>query len=106
MAEKISNKKTPSLETIVTHSGRKPEAHWGYVNTPVYRGSTIPELAGWYVFGDYCSGAITALQIEGREVARSLLLRYQPTGSALREGPDNELYALSLDGDVSMLVPA
>ncbi|MEO7224268.1 MAG: cystathionine beta-lyase [Devosia sp.] len=41
MAEKISNKKTPSLETIVTHSGRKPEQHWGYVNTPVYRGSTI-----------------------------------------------------------------
>jgi cysteine-S-conjugate beta-lyase len=41
MAEKISNKKTQSLETIVTHAGRKPEEHWGYVNTPVYRGSTI-----------------------------------------------------------------
>lgn len=30
-----------SLETIVTHSGRSPENHFGFVNTPVYRGSTI-----------------------------------------------------------------
>jgi cystathionine beta-lyase len=41
MGEKKSNKKTPSLETIVTHAGRNPQQHWGYVNTPVYRGSTI-----------------------------------------------------------------
>jgi cystathionine beta-lyase len=41
MAEKKSNKNKPSLETIVTHAGRHPEQHWGYVNTPVYRGSTI-----------------------------------------------------------------
>jgi cystathionine beta-lyase len=40
MAENES-KKAASLETIVTHSGRHPEQHWGYVNTPVYRGSTI-----------------------------------------------------------------
>ena len=41
MGQNKSNKNTPSLETIVTHAGRKPEQHWGYVNTPVYRGSTI-----------------------------------------------------------------
>lgn len=40
MAENESNK-APNPETIVTHSGRRPEQHWGYVNTPVYRGSTI-----------------------------------------------------------------
>lgn len=41
MAEKKSNKNASSLETIVTHAGRDPQQHWGYVNTPVYRGSTI-----------------------------------------------------------------
>lgn len=41
MAENISSGKKPSLETIVTHGGRNPGEHWGYVNTPVYRGSTI-----------------------------------------------------------------
>jgi cystathionine beta-lyase len=31
----------PSLETILTHLGRSPEDHLGFVNTPVFRGSTI-----------------------------------------------------------------
>ena len=31
----------PSVETILTHSGRHPEQQFGFVNTPVYRGSTI-----------------------------------------------------------------
>lgn len=37
----------PSPETILTHVGRHPEQQFGFVNTPVYRGSTIlfPTLA-------------------------------------------------------------
>ncbi|MFY8032724.1 MAG: PLP-dependent transferase, partial [Devosia sp.] len=31
----------PSVETILTHTGRHPEQQFGFVNTPVYRGSTI-----------------------------------------------------------------
>jgi cystathionine beta-lyase len=31
----------PSPETVVTHFGRHPEQHHGFVNTPVYRGSTV-----------------------------------------------------------------
>ncbi|KQX42918.1 cystathionine beta-lyase [Devosia sp. Root436] len=30
-----------SIETILTHAGRKPEEQFGFVNTPVYRGSTV-----------------------------------------------------------------
>lgn len=41
MDQNKSNKKPLGPETIVTHGGRHPEQHWGYVNTPVYRGSTI-----------------------------------------------------------------
>jgi cystathionine beta-lyase len=33
--------KPSSIETAVTHSGRHPDRQFGYVNTPVYRGSTI-----------------------------------------------------------------
>jgi cystathionine beta-lyase len=36
--QKRSNR---AVETIVTHGGRHPEEHHGYVNTPVYRGSTV-----------------------------------------------------------------
>ena len=30
-----------SMETILTHGGRVPEDQFGFVNTPVYRGSTV-----------------------------------------------------------------
>ncbi|MCP8882434.1 cystathionine beta-lyase [Devosia sp. XJ19-1] len=38
-----SRTKTPqfSLETLLTHAGREPDDQFGFVNTPVYRGSTI-----------------------------------------------------------------
>jgi glucose/arabinose dehydrogenase len=35
----------------------------------VYRGSASPGLAGAYVFGDYCSGEIMALRVDGGVVA-------------------------------------
>jgi glucose/arabinose dehydrogenase len=71
-----------------------------------YRGSAIPDLAGWYVFGDFCTGVIHVLQIVpgGRRV-------YVAAGSVIPElasfGQDQEgeLYALSLGGDVYKLVP-
>lgn len=31
----------PSPETILTHAGRDPDKQFGFVNTPVYRGSTV-----------------------------------------------------------------
>ncbi|KKC39568.1 cystathionine beta-lyase [Devosia epidermidihirudinis] len=30
-----------SIETLLTHLGRQPDDHFGFVNTPVYRGSTV-----------------------------------------------------------------
>lgn len=38
---KIGNSPAPSTETILTHAGREPDDQFGFVNTPVYRGSTI-----------------------------------------------------------------
>ncbi|MEO5807857.1 cystathionine beta-lyase [Devosia sp.] len=31
----------PSVETLLTHLGREPDNQFGFVNTPVYRGSTV-----------------------------------------------------------------
>ena len=36
---RIANTENP--ETVLTHTGRHPEQHFGFVNTPVYRGSTV-----------------------------------------------------------------
>ena len=30
-----------SIETILTHGGRNPDEQFGFVNTPIYRGSTV-----------------------------------------------------------------
>ena len=35
------NRRRRGVETALTHAGRHPEQHLGFVNTPVYRGSTV-----------------------------------------------------------------
>ena len=39
--EKKSGSRKPSVETILTHSGRMTDEHFGFVNTPVFHGSTV-----------------------------------------------------------------
>jgi cystathionine beta-lyase len=38
---KTGSSSAPSVETLLTHLGREPEDQFGFVNTPVYRGSTV-----------------------------------------------------------------
>ena len=70
----------------------------------VYRGSEIPALAGWYVWGDYCSGLIQGLRVEGRSLAQVLPLAEQSQNTAIRVGPDGELWAISIGGEVARVV--
>lgn len=39
--KKSSSAGAVSVETVLTHHGRAPEDQFGFVNTPVYRGSTV-----------------------------------------------------------------
>ena len=67
----------------------------------VYRGSNVPALTGWYVFSDYCSGLITALQATDGVLTGETALGQLSNVSAICAGPDEELYVLSLgDGTV------
>jgi glucose/arabinose dehydrogenase len=70
----------------------------------VYRGAAIPALVGWFVFGDYCSGNLYAINVQDRTLVGNVVLGNQPTLSAVRAGPDGELYVLSVDGTVSRIV--
>jgi glucose/arabinose dehydrogenase len=49
------------------HDGGRCSVTGGYV----YRGLAHPELAGAYLFGDYCRGDIVAIRVEGGEVVES-----------------------------------
>src|SRR5688572_24921668 len=39
--KKSGNAVGRSVETVLTHLGREPDDQFGFVNTPVYRGSTV-----------------------------------------------------------------
>ena len=67
-----------------------------------YRGTAIPELAPAFVYSDYCTGTIWALDLAG---GRNLTLREGfDSVAAVRAGPDGELYVLQRSGTVYRLV--
>ena len=68
-----------------------------------YRGTAIADLAPAYVYSDYCSGTVWALDLAG---GRNLtLLEGFSDVTAVRAGPDGELYVLEAGGAVYRLVP-
>lgn len=78
----------------------------------VYRGTRLPDLVGRYVFSDFCSGALVALDPgdgvagDGEDgVALTHLGVDAPAMLGFAEDPDGELYALSAGGGVLRLVP-
>ncbi len=73
--------------------------HCSITGGRVYRGADLPELAGRYVYGDFCSGRIWSLEWDGEDGAdvrvESAVL---PFLTAFGEGPDRELYVVAQPG--------
>jgi glucose/arabinose dehydrogenase len=72
----------------------------------VYRGSALPSMQGRYLYGDYCSGTIWSLRIEGGaavEVRRERISVPQLT--SFGEAGDGELFAVSQTGSIYRLEP-
>jgi glucose/arabinose dehydrogenase len=75
----------------------------------VYRGKAIPELVGWYVFGDYASKRLWAIRRAGPgKVEHMTLLRESVIMSSFAEDRDGELLLVEHLGDrkVWRLVPS
>ncbi len=75
----------------------------------VYRGTALPQLQGIYVFGDYCSKTVWGLVSSEEQGVLGVidLLTLSAGVSSFGQGPDGELYVLSLaDNTVSRLDPA
>ncbi len=70
----------------------------------VYRGSLLPSLQGQYIYGDYCSGRIWALEYSGGSVQSNTEIAMVPSVSSFGEDGDGELYIVSLSGDIYRLV--
>ncbi len=70
----------------------------------VYRGEKIPWLRGRFLYGDFCAGWVRAAPVA--DPAASAEVGEVEQLSSFGEGPDGELYALSLQGPVYRIDPA
>ena len=71
----------------------------------VYRGSAIPDLRGWFVYGDFCLGDLQAMRLLGDRPQEVSLAANVPSLSSFGEDQQGELYAVSLAGGVYKLEP-
>lgn len=71
------------------------------------RSASVPDLVGWYVYGDFCAGQVWALEVLGTGASmtagRQVDLGALPAITAVVDGPQGEVYALSKDGPVVRL---
>ena len=74
-----------------------------------YRGTAIPALVGWYVYADYCSGQVRAIQVadDGTEGAEITFEQNVAAVSGVAQGLNGELFVTSVDsGTVFALTAA
>jgi glucose/arabinose dehydrogenase len=72
-----------------------------------YRGSAIADLDGWFVFADFCTGIVRALEVtEAREPGRVVELDTVSLPVSISRGVDDELLVVSVEGGIHRLVPA
>jgi glucose/arabinose dehydrogenase len=69
----------------------------------VYRGEDFPALRGAYFFGDYCSGTVWTLRLEGGKAKDVRTVGKIDQLSSFGEDAAGELYAASLSGTIYRL---
>lgn len=78
------------------HSGGECSVTGGFV----YRGASIPDLYGRYVYGDFCSGRIWVATHQGAVWTTELMPITAPNLTTFGEGFDGELYVGTETGAV------
>jgi glucose/arabinose dehydrogenase len=90
---------SPLIET--SHADGNCSITGGYV----YRGRAIPALRGWYLFTDYCNGAIKAVRpVTGKSPRVRSLGTSMTQVSSFGQDNDGELYVLSQNRGVFRVV--
>ena len=71
----------------------------------VYRGRAMPELQGWYVYGDFCSGRVWAVDAATNSGAAIPLANTGAAITSFGQDNDGELYMVTFDQGILKLVP-
>ncbi|MEO1584669.1 MAG: PQQ-dependent sugar dehydrogenase [Planctomycetota bacterium] len=105
---------TPSITGCPSDLSLYTDPIWDYVSSGrcsvvggyVYNGCAIPELQGLYVWGDYCTGEVIAIDPNAATIAEIPLFGFGFGLSSFGEGPDGELYVMDvLAGFINKVVP-
>jgi glucose/arabinose dehydrogenase len=88
-----------SPHAVYDHSGGSCAITGGYV----YRGAAMPELSGRYIYGDYCSGKIWAIDSSKQAPTPVLLLDSDIQIASFAELPNGELLLLSFQNAIYRL---
>ena len=97
---KTNCRQVPHLVDPVTeyaHEQGRCSVTGGYV----YRGKKIPDLAGTYVFGDFCSGEIWGYRNGETQILQSTDWQISSFG----EDRDGELYVVGYGGEIFRIMP-
>jgi glucose/arabinose dehydrogenase len=81
------------------------------IGGPLYRGCRMPELAGTYFYGDYCSAFVRSFRLQGGQAVEqrdwtATLGVSLGSISSFGTDADGEIYVVDQTGRVYQLVPA
>jgi glucose/arabinose dehydrogenase len=72
----------------------------------VYRGERLPELEGWYIYGDYCSGLVWGFDASQADAPPVLLAQTQRAISSFAQDTAGEIYLVTFNNAIYQLAPA
>ncbi len=70
----------------------------------VYRGASMPELQGWYIYGDFCSGRVWAVNVEGEGKTPIPIADTGKSIASFAQDPAGEVYIVTFDNSVERIV--
>ncbi len=71
----------------------------------VYRGAAMPELFGWYVYGDYCTGRVWAVDTASADAPAIPIADTGTSITSFAQDKDGELYIVTANNEIYRLVP-
>ena len=112
--ERFNEDQSPDGHTLPVTSYPHEDGNCSVSGGVVARDSSFDELNGWYVYGDYCSGRVWAL--DTTSVASGpdgpvgtphiIQIATVPGLAAIAEGPLGDIYAVSIAGPMYRFAPA
>jgi glucose/arabinose dehydrogenase len=70
----------------------------------VYRGHEMPELTGWYIYGDFCSGRVWAVDTGSENGAAIPLADTGRAITSFAQDSAGELYLVTFNNEIDKLV--